>query len=44
LNITVTPASVTVSNTLDYSIAGSGAIAGSTGLTKAGVGKLILST
>ncbi|MEI6197666.1 MAG: autotransporter-associated beta strand repeat-containing protein, partial [Verrucomicrobiota bacterium] len=44
LNVTVTPASVTVSNTLDYTLVGSGAIAGSTGLAKAGAGKLILST
>jgi len=44
LNTTVNPGSVTANHsTYDYTISGSGGIAGSTGLTKAGTGKLTLS-
>ena len=44
-NTTVSPASVTVTNpTADYTFSGSGGIAGSTGLTKSGAGKLTLTT
>ena len=43
LNTAVTPASVTVSNsTYNYTISGTGSIAGSTGLTKLGSGTLTL--
>ena len=45
LNIPVTPASVTVTNNaLSYTISGSGALAGNTGLTKNGPGSLTLLT
>jgi fibronectin-binding autotransporter adhesin len=45
LGTTVRPASLTVNNpTKDYTISGAGAIAGSTGLTKNGNGKLTLGT
>lgn len=45
LNSTVSPYSVTVTNpTADYIISGSGAIAGTTSLTKSGAGKLTLVT
>ncbi|MDB6016667.1 MAG: outer rane autotransporter barrel domain protein [Pedosphaera sp.] len=45
LNTIVNPFSVTVTNpTADYTISGSGAIAGFTGLTKSGAGKLTLAT
>lgn len=45
LNSTVTPTSVTVNNpTKNYTISGSGAIAGGIGLTKSGAGTLTLST
>ena len=44
-NTYVSPASVTVTNpTADYTFSGSGGIAGSTGLTKSGAGKLTLTT
>ena len=45
LGVTVRPASLTVSNpTKDYIISGAGVIAGSTGLTKNGNGKLTIGT
>ena len=45
LNTIVSPASVTVTNpTANYTISGSGGIAGSTALTKSGAGTLALST
>ena len=45
LNTTVAPAAVTVSNaTTSYTFSGSGAISGSTGLTKTGAGTLIITT
>jgi len=45
LNTNVSPASVTVTNpTANYTISGSGSIAGSTGLTKSGAGTLTLTT
>jgi autotransporter-associated beta strand protein len=43
LNSTVSPANVTVNSTKNYTISGSGGIAGSTGLTKNGTGTLTLS-
>lgn len=45
LNTNISPAAVTVSNpTASYTFSGSGAIVGSTGLTKAGAGTLIITT
>ena len=45
LNTNAVPAGVTVSNpSADYTISGSGAIAGATALTKSGAGKLTLAT
>ncbi|MFD0892335.1 autotransporter-associated beta strand repeat-containing protein [Luteolibacter ambystomatis] len=44
LNGPVLPAAVTVNATIDYSISGSGAIAGTTGLTKTNSGTLTLAT
>jgi len=45
LNTTVSPPSVVVNNpTADYTISGSGGIAGTTGLTKSGAGALTLPT
>lgn len=42
LSGTLTPASITVNATKDYNFAGSGRIAGSTGISKSGSGTLIL--
>jgi fibronectin-binding autotransporter adhesin len=44
LALTVTPVSVTVNASKDYTISGAGGITGSTGLTKSGSGTLTLST
>lgn len=44
LNGSVSPAAVTVNATIDYSISGSGGIAGSTGLAKTNSGTLTLAT
>ena len=44
LNTTVTPTALTVNSTKNYSITGSGSMAGTVGLTKSGAGTLTLGT